>query len=106
MIATAGPTRAAAPGEIVARVTDYGDGMAERVAALAGGRVDHALGTAQTGGRIDHAHQPSPAQPGRRLAAALMEPSGDPDRVRTVSDFAAAAELGTPTARIEMRWTG
>ncbi|MFD0441496.1 NADP-dependent oxidoreductase [Streptomyces indonesiensis] len=61
VVATAGPTRAAALEEIGAHVTGYGDGMAERVAALAGGRVDRALDTAPTGGRIDRADQASPA---------------------------------------------
>ncbi|MFE7568801.1 NADP-dependent oxidoreductase [Streptomyces sp. NPDC057539] len=101
VIATAGPTRAAALGEIGARVTGYGDGMAERVAALAGGRVDRALDTTPTGGRIDRAHQASPA--GGSLPS-LIELTGNPDRVLTISDFAAAAELGTRTTQIEMRY--
>jgi NADPH:quinone reductase-like Zn-dependent oxidoreductase len=101
VIATAGPTRAAALGEIGARVTGYGDGMAERVAALAGGRVDRALDTAPTGGRIDRAHQ---ASPGGGSLPSLIELTGDPDRVLTVSDFAAAAELGTRITQIEMRY--
>jgi NADPH:quinone reductase-like Zn-dependent oxidoreductase len=101
VIATTGPTRAAALEEIGARVTGYGDGMAERVAALAGARVDRALDTAPTGGRIDRAHQASPA--GGSLPT-LIELTGDPDRVLTVSDFAAAAELGTRITRIEMRY--
>ncbi|MFC4563971.1 NADP-dependent oxidoreductase [Nocardiopsis mangrovi] len=91
VIATAGPTRAAALEEIGAQVTGYGDGMAERVTALARGRVDRALDTAPTGGRIDRADQASPA--GGSLPT-LIELTGDPDRVLTVSDFAAAAELG------------
>jgi NADPH:quinone reductase-like Zn-dependent oxidoreductase len=33
----------------------------------------------------------------------LVELTGDPDRVTTVSDFAAAAELGTRITRIGMR---
>ncbi len=101
VIATAGPTRAAALGEIGARVTGYGDGMAERVAALAGARVDRALDTAPTGGRIDRAHQ---ASPGGGSLPSLIELTGDPDRVLTVSDFAAAAELGTRITQIEMRY--
>ncbi|MGC0417795.1 NADP-dependent oxidoreductase [Embleya sp. AB8] len=91
VIATAGPTRAAALEEIGARVTAYGEGMAERVGALAGGRVDRALDTAPTGGRIDRADRPGPA--GGSLPT-LIALTGDPDRVLTVSDFAAAAELG------------
>jgi D-arabinose 1-dehydrogenase-like Zn-dependent alcohol dehydrogenase len=94
VIATAGPARAAALTEIGAQVTTYGDGMAERVRALAAGRVDRALDAAPTGGRIDRADQPSPA--GGSLPT-LIELTGDPDRVLTVSDFAAAAELGART---------
>ncbi|MEV0307902.1 NADP-dependent oxidoreductase [Nonomuraea fuscirosea] len=121
VIATAGPARAPALEQIGARVTGYGDGMAERVRALAAqlgdrvaaqggdaadgtvagtGRVDRALDTAPTGGRIDRADQPSPA--GGSLPA-LIELTGDPDRVLTVSDFAAATELGTRTTQIDLR---
>ncbi|MEV8332275.1 NADP-dependent oxidoreductase [Streptomyces niveus] len=101
VIATAGPTRAAALEEIGALVTGYGDGMAERVAALAGGRVDRALDTAPTGGRIDRADL---ASPGGGSLPTLIELTGDPDGVLTVSDFAAAAELGTRITQIEMRY--
>ncbi|MEU8700170.1 NADP-dependent oxidoreductase [Streptomyces sp. NPDC048680] len=94
VIATAGPTRAAALQEIGAQVTAYGEDMAERVRALAGGRIDRALDATPTGGRIDRADQPSPA--GGSLPT-LIELTGDPDRVLTVSDFAAAAELGVRT---------
>lgn len=89
--ATAGPARAAALEEIGAQVTAYGEGMVERVSALTGGRVDRALDASPTGGRIDRPEQPSPA--GGSLPA-LIELTGDPDSVLTVSDFAAAAELG------------
>jgi D-arabinose 1-dehydrogenase-like Zn-dependent alcohol dehydrogenase len=91
VIATAGSTRAAALEKSGAQVTTYGDGMAERVSALAAGRVDRALDAAPTGGRIDRPEQPSPA--GGSLPT-LIELTGDPDCVLTVSDFAAAAELG------------
>ncbi|MFI0424895.1 NADP-dependent oxidoreductase [Spongiactinospora sp. 9N601] len=91
VMATAGQTRAAALEEIGAQVTAYGDGMAERIRTLSGGHVDRALDTAPTGGRIDRADQPSPA--GGSLPT-LIELTGDPDRVLTVSDFAAAADLG------------
>ncbi|MGC7101815.1 NADP-dependent oxidoreductase [Amycolatopsis lurida] len=101
VIATAGPTRAAALEEAGAQVTGYGDGMADRVTALAGGRVDRALDTAPTGGRIDRADQASPA--GGSLPT-LVELAGDPDRVLTVSDFAAAAALGARVTQIEMRY--
>ncbi|MET8556763.1 NADP-dependent oxidoreductase [Streptomyces sp. NPDC004959] len=91
VIATAGPTRAAALGEIGAQVTSYGEGMAARVGQLTSGPVDRALDATPTGGRIDRADQASPA--GGSLPT-LIELTGDPDRVLTVSDFAAAAELG------------
>ncbi|GAA5100123.1 NADP-dependent oxidoreductase [Nocardia iowensis] len=94
VIATAGQTRAAALEQIGARVTAYGDGMAERIRALSEGPVDRALDTAPTGGRIDRADQPSPA--GGALPT-LIELTSDPDRVLTVSDFAAAADLGVRT---------
>ncbi len=99
VVATAGPRRAAALEEIGARVTAYGDGMADRVTALAGGRVDRALDAAPTGGRIDRADQASPA--GGSLPV-LVGLTGDPGRVVTVSDFAGAAELGVLATRIEM----
>jgi NADPH:quinone reductase-like Zn-dependent oxidoreductase len=101
VIATAGPARAAALEEIGAQVTGYGDGMAERVAALAAGRVDRALDTAPTGGRVDRPDQTSPA--GGALPT-LLKLTGDPDRVLTVSDFAAAAELGARITHTEMRY--
>ena len=91
VIATAGPARAAALEQIGAQVTAYGDGMAERVNALSAGRIDRALDAAPTGGRIDRPNQPSPA--GGSLPT-LIELTGDPGRVLTVSDFAAATELG------------
>ncbi|MFI6533367.1 zinc-binding dehydrogenase [Nonomuraea sp. NPDC050547] len=68
---------------------------------VARGRVDRALDTAPTGGRIDRPDQTSPA--GGSLPA-LIKLTGDPDRVLTVSDFAAAAELGTRITRIDMRY--
>ncbi|MFC8715509.1 hypothetical protein ACFUCQ_37230 [Streptomyces sp. NPDC057197] len=43
------PARAAALEEVGAQVTTYGEGMAERVGALAAGPVDRALDTAPTG---------------------------------------------------------
>lgn len=46
VIATAGPTHADALGAEGAAVTSYGEGMAERVTALAGGPVDLVLDTA------------------------------------------------------------
>jgi NADPH:quinone reductase-like Zn-dependent oxidoreductase len=101
VIATAGPARAAALTEAGALVTRYGDEMTERVAALAAGRVDRALDATPTGGRADRPAEPSPA--GGSLPA-LVELTGNPDRVLTVSDFAAAAGLGVRITRIDMRY--
>ncbi|MGW5733189.1 MULTISPECIES: zinc-binding dehydrogenase [Streptomyces] len=91
MIATAGPTRAAALEEIGAQVIAYGDGMAERVSELTPGpwtapwmpRRPGAGSTAPAG----------PVRPGGSLPT-LSELTGDPDRVLTFSGFAAAAEPG------------
>ncbi|GAA1284651.1 NADP-dependent oxidoreductase [Saccharothrix xinjiangensis] len=101
VIATAGPARAAALEEVGVRATGYGDGVAERVTALAGGRVDRALDAAPTGGRVDRADRVSPA--GGALPT-LIGLTGDPDRVLTVSDFAAATDLGARSTRIELRY--
>jgi NADPH:quinone reductase-like Zn-dependent oxidoreductase len=78
VIATAGVTHADALRAAGAEVTGYGDGMAERVRALAGGPVDLALDTAPV----------SNALPG---LVAVVE---TPKHVLTLSDFAAARELG------------
>jgi NADPH:quinone reductase-like Zn-dependent oxidoreductase len=91
VIATAGPTRAAALGQVGARVTSYGDGMAQRVAELAGGHIDRAMDAAPSGGRID---RPNETSPGGSSLTTLVELTGDPDRVLTLSDFAGAARLG------------
>lgn len=101
VIATAGPTRAAALAQIGAQVTRYGEGMAGRVRELAGGRVDRALDAAPTGGRVDRPHETSP---GGGSLPTLIELTGDPDRVLTVSDFAAAADLGTRVPRGNIRY--
>lgn len=82
VIATAGRTYADDLRAIGAEVTAYGDGMAERVRALAGGPVDLALDTAPV----------SNALPG------LVRTVTAPDHVLTISDFAAAAKLGVRTA--------
>jgi NADPH:quinone reductase-like Zn-dependent oxidoreductase len=60
-------------------VTAYGDGMAERVSALSDGPVDLALDTAPVGGA---------------LPDLIQIAGGDPERVLTIADFAAARELG------------
>lgn len=77
--ATAGSTYAAELAAIGATVTSYGEGMADRVRELAGGPVDLVLDTAPVGGA---------------LPDLITIAGGDPRRVMTISDFAAAAELG------------
>ena len=79
VVATAGDTYAGRLRAMGATVTSYGDGLAGRVTVAAGGPVDLVLDTAP----------PSGALPGLIQAA-----DGDRRRVLTVSDFAAAAELG------------
>ncbi|MER6810083.1 NADP-dependent oxidoreductase [Spirillospora sp. NPDC000708] len=78
VVATAGETYAAALRSAGAEVTGYGDGMAERVAALAGGPVDLAFDAAPVGGALP----------------ALVRTVRAPEQVLTVSDFDAAKELG------------
>jgi NADPH:quinone reductase-like Zn-dependent oxidoreductase len=79
VIATAGPANAQRLRDLGAEVTSYGDGMAERVAALSGAPVDLVLNTAPVGGA---------------LPSLIQIAGGDPKRVLTISDFEAAAELG------------
>ncbi len=79
VIATAGATYAQQLRDLGAAVTAYGDGMVERVGALSDGPVDLVLDTAPVGGA---------------LPALVQIASGDPKRVLTISDFAAAGELG------------
>src|ERR1700760_3475240 len=82
VIATAGPTYAGALGKAGAEVTGYGDGVAERVKALAGGPVDLVLDAGPVSGALP----------------ALVETVAAPDQVLTVSDFAAGEKLGVRTA--------
>lgn len=79
VLATAGETYARKLRDLGAGVTAYGPGMAERVIALNGGPVDLVLDTAPVGGALPDLVQIA---------------GGDPRRVLTVSDFAAAKELG------------
>jgi NADPH:quinone reductase-like Zn-dependent oxidoreductase len=79
VLATAGSTYAADLAAMGATVTSYGTGMTERVLGLAGGPVDLVLDTAPVGGA---------------LPDLVTIAGGDPRRVMTVSDFAAAAALG------------
>ncbi len=78
VIASAGETYADALRATGAEVTNYGDGMAERVRALVGGPVDLALDAAPV----------SNALPG------LVRTVKAPEHVLTLSDFAAADKLG------------
>jgi NADPH:quinone reductase-like Zn-dependent oxidoreductase len=78
VIATAGQTYAPALRALGAQVTSYGDGMVERVTTLAGGPVDLVLDAA----------------PVSRALPDLIRTVASPDRVLTLSDFAAARQLG------------
>jgi NADPH:quinone reductase-like Zn-dependent oxidoreductase len=78
VIATAGQTYAAALRKAGAEVTDYGDGMIERVRDIAGGPVDLALDTA----------------PISNALPSLVKTVKAPENVLTLSDFAAAEKLG------------
>jgi NADPH:quinone reductase-like Zn-dependent oxidoreductase len=79
VIVTAGDTLAARLRALGATVTSYGGGMVERVRASAGGAPDLILDAAPISGALPD------------LVAIA---GGDPHRVLTMSDFAAAAELG------------
>jgi NADPH:quinone reductase-like Zn-dependent oxidoreductase len=78
VIATAGKTYADALRDIGAEVTGYGDGMVERVRALAGGPVDLSLDTAPVSNALPD----------------LVRTVEAPQHVLTLTDFAAAKELG------------
>jgi NADPH:quinone reductase-like Zn-dependent oxidoreductase len=79
VIATAGDTYASRLRGLGAAVTAYGHGMAQRVKAISDGPVDLVLDTAPVGGVLPD-------------LVAIAD--GDPKRVLTISDFAAAQELG------------
>jgi NADPH:quinone reductase-like Zn-dependent oxidoreductase len=79
VVATAGDTYAGRLRALGATVTSYGEGLAGRVAEVAGGPVDLALDT---------------APPSGVLPDLIQAAGGDPRRVLTITDFAAAAELG------------
>jgi NADPH:quinone reductase-like Zn-dependent oxidoreductase len=78
VIATAGKTYADALRELGADVTGYGEGMAERVRELAGGPVDLALDTAPVSNSLPE----------------VIRTVEKPEDALTLSDFAAAQELG------------
>lgn len=79
VIATAGETYADTLRATGAKVTSYGDGMVKRVIELSDGTVDLVLDTAAVGGVLPDLVQIA---------------GGEPTKVMTISDFAAAAELG------------
>jgi hypothetical protein len=83
VIATAGKTYAAALRAAGAEVTDYGDGMVERVIDIAGGPVDLALDAAPI----------SDALP------SLVNTVKAPENVLTLSDLSAAERLGVRIRR-------
>lgn len=79
VIATAGATYAQQLRDFGALVTHYGEGVVARVAELAEGPVDLVLDTSPVGGSLRD----------------LIKIAGDdPQKVLTISDFQAAAELG------------
>jgi len=78
VIATAGKTYADALRGLGVEVTDYGDGMVERVRALAGGPVDLAFNTA----------------PFSTVLPDLVRTVETPQHVLTLGDFDKARELG------------
>jgi NADPH:quinone reductase-like Zn-dependent oxidoreductase len=80
VVATAGPALAPDLQGFGALVTRYGDGMEERVRALAGGDVDLVLDA------------PRPAE--GSLPALIRLAGGDPARVVTISNHAEARRLG------------
>ncbi|GAB2567629.1 NADP-dependent oxidoreductase [Nocardia heshunensis] len=81
VIASAGKTYADALRALGAQITDYGAGMAERVLELSDGRVDLALDTA----------------PVSNCLPEVIRTVGKPADALTVTDFAAAHELGART---------
>ena len=86
VVATAGDTFADKLRSLGAKVTSYGDGMVERVLAITGKAPDLILDTAPVGGALP----------------ALVEIAGDPKHVMTISDFAAAKQLGVRSNIEEM----
>ena len=79
VIATTGDTFAGQLRALGASVTGYGDGMVERVREIAGGAPDLILDT---------------SSPNGVLPDLIRIAGGDARRVLTMTDFAAAAELG------------
>ncbi|MCA1219535.1 NADP-dependent oxidoreductase [Streptomyces sp. 8L] len=81
VIATAGETYADSLRAFGAEVTGYGEGMVERVAALAGGPVDLALNVSPVPGALPD----------------IVRTVKEPDHVLTLNDLALAGEFGVRT---------
>lgn len=79
VIATSGEANAARLRALGAEVTMYGDGLVDRVKAIAKGPVDWVLDTGPASGA---------------LPALVQVAGGNPRHVLTISDFTAASELG------------
>lgn len=86
VLTTAGPTHAEALRATGAEVTPYGTGMAERVGELAGGPVDVVLDV---------------SPPADATIPELLRTVTDPKHVLTISNLAAARELGARDAFTE-----
>jgi NADPH:quinone reductase-like Zn-dependent oxidoreductase len=91
VIATAGKTYAERLGALGAEVTPYGEGMVERVRAIAGGSPDLVFDAAPVN------MAPAIAAPGGVLPDLVAIAGGDARRVITCGDFARAGELGVRT---------
>ncbi|OJV81229.1 MAG: alcohol dehydrogenase [Cellulomonas sp. 73-92] len=91
VIATAGPTFAPDLAALGAIVTQYGEGMVDRVRSLAEGPVDHVLDV---------------SRPNAGAVAALVEIAGDPRRVVTISNHDEARSNGARVNIDELRATG
>jgi NADPH:quinone reductase-like Zn-dependent oxidoreductase len=91
VIATAGPTFTPDLESFGAIVTTYGDGMADRVRALADGPVDHVLDV---------------SRPNAGAIAALVDIAGDPKRVVTISNHDEARAAGARVNIDELMATG
>lgn len=98
VFATAGDTYAERLRALGAKVTAYGDGMAERVLQIAGGPVELAFDTA-------------PVNVSSAVSGALPDlvrvVGGDPRRVLTIADVATAAKLGVRSSfdgDARLRW--
>ncbi|MCU4184925.1 zinc-binding dehydrogenase [Acidiferrimicrobium sp. IK] len=79
VMATAGPTFAGDLERFGATVTPYGEGMVERVRSLADGPIDHVLDA---------------SRPNQGAIAALIEITGDPKHVVTISNHDEARSQG------------